>query len=308
MTSICVMQLVERGLVSLDEPVYSHIPELKDFKILQGFNDDGSAIEMPHKTPITLRRLLTHTSGIAYAELAPQVMQWLQVTGKDHTKESDLLPRFAVPLIFEPGAGWMYGAGLDFAGLLVERVSKMSLEEYMKKNIWGPLGVEEITFFLEQRPDMKEKQMSIGRRDAEGEKTTYRATAPEYRELNGMQIRDCMGGQGSYGNASSYIKVLHAVLTADEDEKLLKKESVDELFRPQLNEAGKAGFAGLTSFDVARNSMGLLPKDIEKDYGLGGSVIMGDEEGGRSEGTLVWAGLPNISWVSSIFLLELGPR
>jgi CubicO group peptidase (beta-lactamase class C family) len=298
MTSICAMQLVERGLVSLDEPVYTHIPELKEFKILKGFNEDGSTIEEPHKTPITLRRLLTHTSGLSYNEMSPALMQWLQTTGKDHTKESDLLPRFTAPLVFEPGTGWMYGSGLDFAGLLIERVTKKSLEAYMKENLWGPLGMEDVTFFLKQRPDMVEKQMGVTRRDAETGKTTYLATAPEYRELNGMEIRDCLGGQGSFANASTYIKVLHAVLTMDEDEKLLKKETAEEMFRPQLNEAGKAGLAALMQLDMVRNAMGVPPADMEKDHGLGGLVFMGDEEGGRRKGTLAWAGLPNISWVS----------
>ena len=300
MTAISVMQLVERGVLSLDKPVYDLVPELKDFQILQGFNEAGSANQVPNNTPITLRRLLTHTSGLSYHEMSPLLMQWNQSLGKDHTKESDLLARFTAPLIFEPGTSWMYGTGLDFAGLVIERATKKSLEEYMKENLWGPLGITDITFFLDKRPDMKAKQMGLGVRDAETGKTAYAAHAHAYRELNGMEIRDCMGGQGSLGNASSYIKVLHAVLTADEDEKLLKKESVDELFRPQLNEAGKAAFNGMMQIQMVRNAMGLPPADIEKDYGLGGAVIMGDEEGGRREGTLIWAGLPNISWVSAL--------
>ncbi|KAF2676758.1 beta-lactamase/transpeptidase-like protein [Lentithecium fluviatile CBS 122367] len=298
MTAICCMQLVEKNIISLDEPVYTHIPELKPFKILKGFNEDGSPMEEPHQEPITLRRLLTHTSGLSYDVMHPGLMQWLKYHGKDNSKESDLLLRFSSPLVFEPGTSWMYGTGNDYAGLLIERVTKLSLEEYMKKNLWEPLGINDITFFLAQRPDLQERRMAMSTRDPSSPKATH-ATASDlssYREIGTLPIRDCLGGQGAFAPASAYIKILHALLVSDTDEKLLQKESVEELFRPQLSEGGKAGLAAMMQIEAAKNAMGGPEEGAEKDHALGGIVIMGDEEGGRRGGTMVWGGLPNLTW------------
>ena len=84
MTSICALQLVERGKLTLDDPVHTYIPELKDIKILQTFDKEGKPVEVQHNKPITLRMLLTHTSGLTYDAMHPKLLAWLAYHGRDH--------------------------------------------------------------------------------------------------------------------------------------------------------------------------------------------------------------------------------
>jgi CubicO group peptidase (beta-lactamase class C family) len=134
-TSICALQLVERGKLTLDDPVYNHIPELKDFKILESFDSEGKPVQAQHTKPITLRTLLTHTGGLTYSVLHPKLLAWLAYHGRQPGAGARLLQRYDSPLTFEPGESWMYGPRIDCAGLLIECVTGLSLEEYMRLNL-----------------------------------------------------------------------------------------------------------------------------------------------------------------------------
>ena len=106
-TSLAAMQLVERGLLSLDEPIAPILPELAHPEVLTGFDGDGKAIVEPAKTAITLRHLLTHTSGFGYA-----------FTTGDMAKAQGKVPPASIasittPLMFEPGTDWLYGVSTD---------------------------------------------------------------------------------------------------------------------------------------------------------------------------------------------------
>ena len=250
MTSICALQLVERGKLTLDDPVYTHIPELKDFKVLKTFDNEGKPVEVQHFKPITLRTLLTHTSGLTYDGMHPKLLAWLAYHGREPTVGAKLLQRFDAPLTFEPGESWMYGSGIDYAGLLIERVTGLTLEEYMRQNLWEPLGIKDMTFTLKSRPDMKERMADMSVRDEGSGKVRYTGARMTYQEPDGEEVQDCMGGQGVFTSAEEYIKVLHAALTTDEDERLLKKETLKEFYTPQLAEEPSAAMNALLQDDV----------------------------------------------------------
>jgi CubicO group peptidase (beta-lactamase class C family) len=250
MTSICAIQLVERGLVSLDEPVYKHIPELEKFNVLKGFEEDtGKPIEEKHTIPMTLRHLLTHSSGLTYDGLHPKNMAWLAYHKREPSTAGKLLERFDSPLLFEPGESWMYGPGIDYAGLLVERVTGKTLEEYMKANLWEPLGIKDMTFFLSSRPDMQARMADMSMRTEEG-KVRYTGARMPYHDGERNEVADCMGGQGCFTSAEEYLKVLHGLLTTDENEKILKKESLEMFFSPQLGEGSKAALNTVLQDDM----------------------------------------------------------
>lgn len=139
----------------------------------------------------------------------------------------------------------MYGAGLDYAGLLVERASGLSLEEYMREHLWAPLGIKDMTFNLGRRPDLKERMADMSGRDVESGKVVFSDERQSYQDADGSEIRDCCGGQGVFTSPEEYFKVLRAVLVMEDDERLLKKETVEEFFRPQLKEMPKAVFNGM---------------------------------------------------------------
>lgn len=249
MTSICALQLVEAGKLSLDAPVYDLIPELKPFNILKSFSADGAPVLVPHEEAITLRSLLTHTSGLSYDGMHPSLLAWCAHTGRVPTTGSTLLERFNAPLVFEPGSSWMYGAGLDYAGLLIERASGVSLEEYMREHLWAPLGIRDMTFNLGRRPDLKDRMADMSGRDVESGKVMVSGERQSYLDADGSEIRDCCGGQGVFTSAEEYFKVLRAVLTLEEDGKLLRKETVEEFFRPQLGDMPKAVLNGMLQSD-----------------------------------------------------------
>jgi len=250
MTSLCCLQLVERGLVSLDEPVYKHIPELESFNVLSGFDADGAPVEAKHTKPITLRLLLTHSSGLTYDAIHPMAAAWMQYHKRPMGASGKLLERFNVPLMFEPGDSWIYGASTDYAGLVVERVTGKTLEGYMKSNLWEPLGIKDMTFHPSKRPDLKERMAHMSLRDPETGKVRHTDTVAPQLDSQGNEYTDCLGGQGVFTSAEEYLKLLRAVLVCDEDEKLLTRQTLDMLFAPQLGSASSMALNGILQNDM----------------------------------------------------------
>ena len=90
---------------------------------------------------------MTHTSGIGYEAMLPELAKYRLWTGKQPgTTGLNRAERLDLPLVFEPGTSWMYGMSIDYAGVLVSRLSSLSLEEFMQKNIWDAVGVNNLTF------------------------------------------------------------------------------------------------------------------------------------------------------------------
>ncbi|EUC44111.1 hypothetical protein COCMIDRAFT_99063 [Bipolaris oryzae ATCC 44560] len=298
MTSISAMQLVERGLVSLDDPVYKHIPELESRTVIKGFTEAGAPIEEKHTKPITLRHLLSHSSGLAYEFIHPVNQAWLKYHKRAPGSSGNLIERFSYPLVFEPGESWAYGPGLDFAGLLIERVSGQSLEDYMKANLWTPLGISDMTFSLASRPDLAARLADMSARDpASGKVVDFSGPLP-YVDGEGKEVTSHMGGQGVFASVEEYAKVLKAVLEADNggEGKILKKESVEELFKAQLGDKSREVLMGILEDQATGNAMGGLPIGFPKDHALGGVVIVADGPDGKKAGTMVWGGYPNLIW------------
>ena len=146
LTAISMLQCVQRREISLDDEVYLHLPELKQLPIVS-LGEGGQMSFTPHTKGITVRHLLSHTSGIGMDLFDPRLQAWRMsreeipraLCGK--SKEA-----YTTPLLFEPGEGWAYGGGAEWAGILVERLTELKLEETMKKYIFDPLGMNSSTF------------------------------------------------------------------------------------------------------------------------------------------------------------------
>ena len=156
-TVTAVMMLWEQGLFSLDDPVSKFIPSFANEKVLATFNPkDTTYTTVPANRPITIRDLLTHTSGIGYpaigtpAEIA--IYQKANLTGGVGTKGqtlADAMTRLgSQPLFFQPGTQWKYGLNMDLLGYLIEKWSGMTLEEFFTKRIFNPLGMKDTYFNL----------------------------------------------------------------------------------------------------------------------------------------------------------------
>jgi len=133
------MQLVERGKLKLDEPAARIDPTLGSRQVLVGFDARGVPQLRPAQKPITLRNLLSHTSGFSYQLWDANVVRYLKVS-----RNNPALP--CTPLMFDPEARWAYGGSLDRVGRLVEVVSGKTLDRYFHDHILGPLGMNNTAF------------------------------------------------------------------------------------------------------------------------------------------------------------------
>ncbi|KAE9965490.1 hypothetical protein EG328_009603 [Venturia inaequalis] len=310
MTSVSAMQLVERGLLNLDDDIAQTVlPELKGIQILTKMTDEGPILR-PAKNKITLRNLLTHSSGLSYEFTHPKMFAWkqwsIQQAKKNKAKSQSSDPAYwapfktrsvdpavayLVPLLFEPGEGWTYGYGIDWVGVAVSRVSGLSLGEYMQKNIWTPLGMTSTTFHLENRPDLIPRLASMSTRNDEGKLEPAGTGGPMDPFRLGVKES---GGGGSFSTANDYIKFLIAVL--QNNGKLFQsRDTLPYMMSPHLKDP--AHLAAIHANPMSYGLAGNLPQDTKLDYALGGITnLTAVSTTGRAEGSMQWSGLPNLFW------------
>lgn len=235
---------------------------------------------------------MTHSSGLAYDVFDPTLIKWRAWQKQGCSQGKTVPEKYTFPLLYEPGSKWSYSVGLDWAGVMVERVNGgMHLEDYMKANIWGPLGIKDMTFHLEKRENLRKRMPDMSMRDPEGSgKAVHKEGKTWDDPLDGA-----FGGAGVYASPPEYMKVLVSLLV--DDGKLLKSSTVDELFRPQLTEESRDSLTHLLKDPALNNMLGGVPLGVKKDFGLAGLLIMEDLEEWARKGTLTWGGLPNLTWV-----------
>src|SRR5665213_2408627 len=165
LTVVAVMMLWEEGKFSLDDPVSKFIPTFAHQRVLATFNPkDTTYTTVPAKRAVTIRDLLTHTSGIGYPAIGTPAENAIYaktaLTGGVGTKGSKLSDAMTslgnVPLFFQPGEGWKYGLNMDVLGYLIEKCSGMSLEQFFEKRICQPLRMKDTWFNL---PPEKSKRL-----------------------------------------------------------------------------------------------------------------------------------------------------
>ncbi|KAI1822942.1 beta-lactamase/transpeptidase-like protein [Xylaria intraflava] len=308
MTSIAAMQCVERGLVTLDEDVRPILHELQDIDIIKATGDGDGFSTYKNTSPITLRQLLTHTSGFVYEFNQPLIRSWLQQQPAGQHPPTSLRGRYLHPLIYEPGTGWSYGPSIDWAGVLIERLSGSNLQDYMTQHIWQPLGISSMTFFLSTRPDMQSYVAYMCERypSADPSAPPSPVVHSEHQPVLSPDVEDCLGGGGIFAAPSDYIKVLRALLLASDASasdavppppgQLLRRSTVDAMFTPQLNESGRKALQALSEIPRFNLMMGDMPVNARKDWGLGGLLILDDLQAWRRKGTMTWGGTPNLIW------------
>ncbi|KIW86472.1 hypothetical protein Z517_01870 [Fonsecaea pedrosoi CBS 271.37] len=285
MCAVAAMQTVERGLIGLDDDIAPHVPELAALEVLDGGEDDkGVPTTKPRQNKITLRLLLSHQSGLGYDIMPFSLAKWAKATGLKYTTlDNTGIPMKTVPLAFEPGTSWTYGAGIDWAAEVVARLNKTTLEDYYRKNIWEPLGMTHTTFHPLKFPP-NEIVQGFERQE------TGQAIAKDIPVPKGSPVE--MGGHGVWGSANDYIKMLSALL--DGGGPILSSKSVDEMFSPQmlhpqaLDDMVKGPYKPVLGPSI--------PPDAKIDHGLSGLINLEAFPGRRAAGTLQWSGAPNLIW------------
>jgi CubicO group peptidase (beta-lactamase class C family) len=275
LTSVAALQLVERGKLKLDEPAGAIDPTLGSPQVLAGFDLKGIPQLRTAQKPLTLRNLLTHTSGFSYPLWDSNVMRYLKFA-RGHPG----LPR--MPLMFEPGTRWAYGGSLDRVGRMVEIASGQSLDTYFRDNITGPLGMNDTGFSIAEQ--QRARQASLHVRQADGK------LLPQPLEKPKPSVPS--GGGSLYSTAPDYLTLLQALLNGGSfrGAGILKPETVALMSANQIGdiEAGKLK----TTNPALSNDVDFFP-GVRLRWGLGHMINAGPVADGRGAGSLTWAGLFN---------------
>ncbi len=291
-TTVSIMQLFEQGKLGLDDPILYYIPGFAKTQVLDTFNPaDSSYTTVPVERPVTIRHLLTHSSGIAYGAFNPGKIQAIYEKnnanqfGLSHPTmtTAQMAEQIAkAPLIYQPGTQYMYGLNMEILGRIVEVVSGMPLNQYFRKNIFDPIGMDDTYFYLPKNKHNRvvpiytyneQKQMVMADNSF--------GLDPNYPML--ADNNHYAGGGGLSGTTMDYAKFIQILCNGGTYNgiRLLGRKTIDVMTSDQLirqNENGK-GFSkkpGLT-------------------YGLGFSLktAEGQAINPKSPGTFEWGGAFN---------------
>ena len=281
-TCVAAMQQVERGNIDLDEPIGRIVPELADPHVLDGFDASGAPILRAARRPITLRLLLSHTSGFAYDTWNGEIRRYVQVNGIPSAgtgRRAGLM----VPLVSDPGTRWEYSIGIDWAGQAVERTSGLDLEAYFRVNICEPLGMSDTGFLL--RPDQRARKAGVHQRTGD---TSFDVLDHETNQ----QPEFFPGGGGLYSVGRDYLAFLQMLLHDGtlNGAQILKSKSVTELNRNQI---GDLPVTMMKSYDPRRSNDAELFPGMLKRWTLGYLMTTEQTPTGRAAGSLAWGGIAN---------------
>lgn len=314
-TSVAAMQLYEAGALLLSDPVSRYLPEFADMQVLRSIGEPGGAeprLESASRA-ITVRHLLTHTSGLSYRFLSPPHLApyYLEADISDGLSQTegtvgDMVGRLAqLPLLHEPGDRFTYSLGVDVMGRVVEVVTGQTLAEYMSTEIFEPLGMVDTAFYRD--PADAERYASISTPTSDGlgtvsdsptfsadRRTIYSAGYPY-----GTPQTYFSGGAGLTSTISDYARFLMALLNGGELDgtRILGRRTVQLMTRDHL--------------------VGIGVQDTGQRFGLGFAISAdpGLTGGPRSEGAFGWLGFFNtVYWVDpkeqlvAIIMTQLYPN
>jgi len=312
-TSVAVMQLYEQGALMLSDPVSRYLPAFAHMQVLTPVGTTGGFTLEPARGPITIRHLLTHTSGISYRFLSPPVLASRYVDadisdGLSQTKGTvgEMVDKLAtLPLAHQPGERFTYGLSVDVLGRVIEVITGESLSDHVTAEILGPLGMVDTAFYVD--PAEAGRFASLYTPAGEGiaklpetpvvsedRRTIYSSTYP----YDGPQTY-FSGGAGPTSTNSDYARFLQALLNGGELDgtRILGRSTVQLMTRDHL--------------------VGLGVPDTGQRFGLGFAISAdpGLTGGPRSEGAFGWLGFFNtVYWVDpeeqliAIIMTQLYPN
>ena len=270
-TSIAALQLVEKGLIGLDDDLSNLLPEMAEIPILS----NGQLSQA--KNFITLRHLLTHTSGFGYRGGTYNLPDFdaSKWTYKDSPRQ------------FESGTQFLYGPGTNWVGKLVEKLSNQDLENYFRQNITGPLGMNRTWFNL---PDsLKQFVVSRGTRGPDGKQVL--TESPDRIPTN--VVTDFRGDGGLYSTPNDYMLLLKCLLNYGTLGKvtLLKKTTVLDMNKNQIGTISMKNTDAYFNPGFCCNLNGLTSTTTK--WGLAWLIDNEDKPYGRKAGTVLWGGALN---------------
>lgn len=285
-TSTAVMMLWEEGKFQLDDPISKYIPEFKDQKVLTKFTyTDTSFVGEPVKQEITIRHLLTHTSGLGYGVIdGDERMKLLYhkagitdlFSTKPVTIKESVLKLAKLPLHHHPGEKYVYSEGLDVLGYFIEVVSGMPFDKFLKERIFDPLEMNDTWFYLPQ--NIQDRLVPV-QHPKDGKWANYPTTFydPDYPKKGAKTFFS--GGAGLSSTAKDYATFLQLYLNQGKlnGRRLLSRTTVKIILSNQIGDLwGDENFYGL-AFGITG----------EKGAAKGGNA---------SEGSFWWGGYFNTNY------------
>ena len=277
------MQLVEQGHANLDEPISRFLPGLAAPKVLEGYDAAGKPMIRPAKRAITLRHLLTHTSGFGYDIWNANICRYMAENGIPGVCDSRLVT-LDVPLVADPCERWEYGIGIDWVGRFVEAASGQNLEDYLRDHLFEPLGMKDTGFIL--TPDRRSRLAELHQRDPNG----------SLRPIDQMMTQEpeyYMGGAGLYGSAGDFAAFMQMMLNdgrSRDGAQVLKPATIALMGENSIGEL-KAGVLK-SVMPEASHDLDFFP-GMDQKWGLSFLINTEDVPSGRSAGSLAWAGVIN---------------
>ncbi len=269
-TCVAVMTLVEKGKLGLDEPVGKYLPELNDLRVLGGAKDDTGkdVATIPAKRPVTVRDLLTHTSGFAYQGFPssdPRLNQSYARAGiYDPAVKTiaDQVARLAkVALAHQPGEKWTYGMSHDVLGRLIEVVSGQTFDTYLEECIFTPLDMHDTSFNV---PVSKQNRVAVIYRIGDQKKLV-----PLPRKYGSQTLFS--GGGGLFSTTRDYARFAQMLLGGGtlEGARIINPETISAMTTNQIGDLNAFGMKYGLGFGlmVAPGSEGRRPVLINYFWG-----------------------------------------
>ncbi|QIN80359.1 serine hydrolase [Rubrobacter marinus] len=283
-TGVTVMQLVEEGVLGLDDPAREYAPEIAEIGVLEGFDGSGEPRVRPPSSDVTVGQLMLHTAGFGYDFFNHDLVKYGEARGVPSVVTATMASLNSV-LLFDPGERWEYGSNIDWVGKVVEGARGKRLGEVMRERVFEPLGMNDTAFTM--TPSMRERRATIHQRGDDG------ALVP----LSGFELpqepEQHMGGHGLYATVGDYMKFIRMVLNdgAGEHGRVLEPETVERMARNGLGEMKIKGLPGV--IPNLTNDAEFFP-GMPKSWAY--TFMINDEDAptGRPAGELGWAGLANL--------------
>jgi methyl acetate hydrolase len=281
-TSVAIMLLREQGKLDLDDPVSKYLPGFDHLQVITKFDLAKGTYEVrPAVKQMTLLHLLTHTSGIGYGFASPLLAKLQSGSTKNE---------WEFPLLHEPGEKWTYGASTKVLGLIVEKISGETLENYFQQNILVPLGMTDTSYAV---PIEKQSRVPVLYNHIDGKfKKGSKPAIPS------MPTPPFPGDGGLYSTASDYGRFVRMLLNGGrfEGRRILGEESVRLMATNNIGDVVVSEQAvGIPAFSKP------FPLGAGRDkFGLGFQIAVDGpaHTAGRAAGSLSWAGLFNTEfWI-----------
>lgn len=279
-TSVALMILYEEGKFLLDDPISKYIPEFKDMVVMETYNEkDTTYTVRPAKGQITIRHLLTHSSGIHYGVLGSGPGHDIYakngipaVCSLDSLTIEQVVKKIAgLPLMFDPGEKYLYGMNLDVAGYLIEVLSGKPLDVFMKERIFEPLGMDDTYFYL---PEEKTGRLvTLYTATPEGLKVHPNVTYQTFPVAGAKKL--FLGGAGLCGTIEDYAKFCQMILNKGtfNGNRILGRKTIDimtfnQIGEKVLDDTGAKMGLGFKLFNEANTDVELVSEGALKWGGM----------------------------------------